>query len=233
MVLRPVGVVDAVVDRSVHRLKGDLLRHGGGDDPPGLLPHRGLVPTVILPVVAAHVEGAIDRDGPNPRRGAVRLSVLTDGEMCKSSASAILRSSSFDQVVMVGSPSKLLPSVAILIVGDLFHPLDHLTVEILLNGDMRHGGGWRRAMPMLLARREPDHIAGMNLFNQTDLALHPPATGCDHQGLTQRVSVPCCSSAGLERDTGTGRACRSVCLKQRVNAHQAGKPVGRSFVGRL
>src|SRR5271165_2299452 len=38
---------------------------------PAFLPHRGLVPTRILPVVAAHVEGVIDRDGPNPRRGAV------------------------------------------------------------------------------------------------------------------------------------------------------------------
>jgi hypothetical protein len=28
MVLRPVDVVDALVDRSIHRLEGDLLRHG-------------------------------------------------------------------------------------------------------------------------------------------------------------------------------------------------------------
>jgi len=61
MVLRPVGVVDAAVDRSVHRLEGDLLRQAGGDYPPGRLPHRGLVPTRILPVVAAHVEDIIDR----------------------------------------------------------------------------------------------------------------------------------------------------------------------------
>ena len=52
MVLRSVGVVDAVVDRSVYRLERDLLRHAGGDDPPGLLPRRSLVPTRILSVVA-------------------------------------------------------------------------------------------------------------------------------------------------------------------------------------
>ena len=40
MVLRPVDIIDAVVDRSVYRLERDLLRHAGGDDPPGLLPHR-------------------------------------------------------------------------------------------------------------------------------------------------------------------------------------------------
>src|SRR5260221_14107800 len=78
MVLRSVGVVDAVVDRSVHRIEGDLLRHAGSDDPPRLLPRCGLVPTRVLPVVAAHVEGVVDRDGPNPRRGAVRPPVRTE-----------------------------------------------------------------------------------------------------------------------------------------------------------
>ncbi len=39
----------------------------------------------------------------------------------------------------------------ILIVADLFHPLDDLAVFLLLNGDVRHGGCWRRAVPMLLA----------------------------------------------------------------------------------
>jgi len=80
--------------------------------------------------------------------------------------------------------------LAILVVGDHFHPFDDLAVEIFLNGDMRHGGGWRRAMPMLLARREPDHIAGMNLFNRTGLALRLAAAGCDNQGLTERMCVP-------------------------------------------
>src|SRR5260221_313384 len=78
MVLRPVGVVDAVVDRSVHRLEGDLLGHAGSDDPPRPLPRCGLVPTRVLPVVAAHVEGVVDRDRPYPRRGAVRHPILTE-----------------------------------------------------------------------------------------------------------------------------------------------------------
>src|SRR5437870_8374808 len=49
-------------------------------------------------------------------------------------------------------------SALILFVADLFHPLNHLTVERLLNGDMSHGGRWRSAVPMLLTRRKPDHI---------------------------------------------------------------------------
>src|ERR1700746_405244 len=34
-------LLDGAVDRSVHRFEGDLLGNAGGDDPPGLLPHRG------------------------------------------------------------------------------------------------------------------------------------------------------------------------------------------------
>src|SRR3954449_3930328 len=78
LVLRPVGVVDEVVDRPVDRLERDFLRHAGGSDPPRLLPHRSLVPTRALPVVGTHVEGVADCDGPDPRRGAVRYPVLTE-----------------------------------------------------------------------------------------------------------------------------------------------------------
>src|SRR2546427_11117463 len=77
-VLLPVGVVDEVVDRPVDGLKGDFLRHAGGDDSPRLLPRRGLVPTRVPPVVAAHVEGTVDRDRPDPRWSAVRRPVLTE-----------------------------------------------------------------------------------------------------------------------------------------------------------
>src|SRR4051794_19293812 len=49
--LRPVRVVDAVIDRPLDRLEGDFLRHAGGRDPPCLLPYHRLVPTRLLPVV--------------------------------------------------------------------------------------------------------------------------------------------------------------------------------------
>ena len=78
MVLRSVGIVDAVVDRSVYRLARDLLRHAGRDDPLGLLPHRGRIPTRILPIVAAHVEDVIDRNAPDPSWSAVRQPSLTE-----------------------------------------------------------------------------------------------------------------------------------------------------------
>src|SRR5947207_4810404 len=77
-VLRAVSVIDTIVDWPVDRLEGDLLRHAGGDHPPCPLPYGGLIPARLLSVVAADVEGVIDRDRPNPRRGAVRHPVLTE-----------------------------------------------------------------------------------------------------------------------------------------------------------
>ncbi len=97
--------------------------------------------------------------------------------------------------------------------------------------------GWRcaswpwsaRPVPMLLARREPDHVAGMDLLDRAALPLDPAAAGRDDQGLPQRMGVPGRPGPGLERDAGTGRTCRGVCLEQRVDADRAGEPVGRSF----
>ena len=63
---------------AVDRLEADLLRYAGDSDPARPLPHRCLVPTRILSVVAAHVKPAIDHDRPYPRRGSVRLPVLAE-----------------------------------------------------------------------------------------------------------------------------------------------------------
>ena len=37
----------------------------------------------------------------------------------------------------------------VLLIADVFHPLDHFAVEVFLNGDMSHCGRRRRAVPML------------------------------------------------------------------------------------
>ena len=126
-----------------------------------------------------------------------------------------------------------LSSLAVLFVADFFQPVHRLAVERFLNGDMRHGRRRRGAVPMLFAWRDRDHIAGMNLVNRTALLLHPSATGGDDQSLTERMGVPCCSGAGFEGDTGAGGASRGAWLEQWINAHCAGKPVGRSLAGWL
>src|SRR6266550_1295477 len=72
----------------------------------------------------------------------------------------------------------------VLFVADLLHPVDDLAVEVFLDCDVSHGGGRRRAMPVLLARRAPDDVARSNHFDRTTPALHEPVAGRDDQGLT-------------------------------------------------
>src|SRR5882762_11064157 len=84
---------------------------------------------------------------------------------------------------------------------------------------------------MLLTRRAPDHVARPNFLFRAGLALHPPTSGRDDQGLPERMLVPRCPGAGLERDTDTQDARRSGCLEQWVNAYHAGKIFVRSFAG--
>ena len=66
-------------------------------------------------------------------------------------------------------------SPAVLLVCNLLHPVDDLAVVLLLDGNVRHGRGGRRAVPMLFSRREPDHIAGVDLFDWSALAPRPAA----------------------------------------------------------
>ena len=104
---------------------------------------------------------------------------------------------------------------------------------MLINGDVRHGGSRRGAMPMLFTGRNPDHVSGPNFFNGSAPALHPPAAGGDNEILTQRVGVLECSRAGFEGDADAQCAGRSIYLEEGIDAHVAGKPIGRSFSGGL
>src|SRR5439155_14884341 len=107
----------------------------------------------------------------------------------------------------------------VLFVANLFHPVGGLPVELFLNGDVRYGRRCRGAVPMLLTRREPDHVPRPNLLDRPSPALCQAEASCHNQRLAQRVSVPCRPSAGLERDTSADRPCRIVCLKQGVDAY--------------
>src|SRR5437667_386839 len=42
------------------------------------LPHCSLIPTRLLPVVAAHIERVVDGDGPDPGRRAVGQPILAE-----------------------------------------------------------------------------------------------------------------------------------------------------------
>src|SRR2546430_12599133 len=96
------------------------------------------------------------------------------------------------------------PDVLLLLVADLFHPVHDLAIEVFLNGEVRHGGGWRGAVPMLLTGRDPDHVTGPDLLDRPSPALRAAAAGGHDQGLAQRGGVPCPPGARAERHTCAG-----------------------------
>ena len=118
-------------------------------------------------------------------------------------------------------------SLSVLLIAHVFQPIDHLAVEPLLDGDVRHGRTRRRPVPVLLARREPDHVAGTDLLDRATLPLDPAAAGRDDEGLAQRVGVPGRPGPGLQRDAVAGRTGWHFRREQRVDADRAGEPVGR------
>src|ERR1700742_1596547 len=89
-------------------------------------------------------------------------------------------------VVYQGSVS----TSSILLVRHFFHPIDDFTVERFLNGNVCHRGCGRGAMPMLLVRRKPDHVAWPDFFDRSALALRPSQTRRDDQRLTQWMRMP-------------------------------------------
>jgi hypothetical protein len=63
-------------------------------------------------------------------------------------------------------------------------------VERLCNCDMAHRGGRSRAVPMFLARREPDDVTGADFLDRSAVALRPAPTGRDDKGLVERMRMP-------------------------------------------
>src|SRR5882762_287814 len=92
----------------------------------------------------------------------------------------------------------------VLLVGDLLQPIDILAVELLCNCDVRHARGWRRAMPVLLAGRTPNHVARPNFLDGFAPALGPSESRCDDQGLAERVRVPRRARTRFERYAPAG-----------------------------
>ena len=60
-------------------------------------------------------------------------------------------------------------------VGYVLQPIYDLTIETLLNRDVRHGRGRCGAVPMLLPGRKPDHITRVNLLDGAPFLLSPTA----------------------------------------------------------
>src|SRR5271154_4687117 len=95
-------------------------------------------------------------------------------------------------------------SGSVLFVTHMFHPFNNLAVELFLNGNMRHPGRWRGAMPVLFPGSKPDHITRMNFLHRPAPALRPTAARGDDQRLAERMRMPRRPSARFEGDAGAG-----------------------------
>ena len=90
---------------------------------------------------------------------------------------------------------------------DLLQPVDGFAVEPLLNGDVRHRGGRRRAVPVLFARREPDDVAGANLLDRAAPSLRQSAAGGDDERLARADA--CATRSGRRARTSRARRRRA------------------------
>src|SRR4051794_34452025 len=86
----------------------------------------------------------------------------------------------------------------IFLVGHVFHPLDMRAIERFLHRDMDHAGVRPGAVPMLLVRRNPDCVAGLDLADRSAFRLHTTDTRYDVQRLPERMRMPRRARAGLE-----------------------------------
>src|SRR5438874_11888029 len=101
----------------------------------------------------------------------------------------------------------------ILVFTDLFHPLHGLAVLLLVNRNVGHCRRGRRTVPVLFTRRDPDHVAGPDLFDRPTPALRAAHAGDDDECLTEWMRLPGGAGARLECDARARHAGGLRCLK--------------------
>jgi len=115
----------------------------------------------------------------------------------------------------------------------VFQPVHGFAVEGFGDGDVGEGGGGSGAVPVFFAWREPDDVAGVDGFHGAAGALNAAGTGGDDEGLAEGMGMPGGAGAGFKGDNGTADAGGIAAFEGRVNANDAGEPVGRAFGGGL
>src|SRR6266403_6391932 len=206
-------------DRAAHLL----------DDAAILMPHRCRSSDGVDAAVGPKIRSAhASRSDPDDRVGRLhdrwRIAVL------EANVAGAVKNSCLHRLSPCGHDdvSKLF---AILLVGDLLHPVDVLAVEGFLYGNVGQCGRRRSAVPMLQARWKPHDVAWADFFDGTALALHPSQARGNDQGLAERMGVPCRPCAGFEGDLATAHPRRIWRLEQRIYPDRSGKPVWRPFGG--
>src|SRR5439155_13525285 len=120
-------------------------------------------------------------------------------------------------------------SLPVLLVADLLEPVHVLATDRSRQGDVRHGGGRRRAVPVLDARRTPDDVAGADLHDRSAPLLRPTHARGDDQMLTRGMRVPGRPGSRLERHVGSGERRPVLGAKQRIDTDVAGEVLRRAL----
>ena len=101
-------------------------------------------------------------------------------------------------LLTAGARRRLLSEV--LVIGNVFEPVDGAAVDEGLDGDVGHRGLGGAAMPVLDPGWSPDDIAFGDALLVPAPLLHPPVTGGDDEGLPAGVGVPGSPCAWSEVD---------------------------------
>src|ERR1700716_221569 len=112
---------------------------------------------------------------------------------------------------------------AILLVRNPLHPIDVPAIDSFLNGDVTHGVARGCSMPVLHARRNPHHVARLDLALFAAPVLYPSRSGGDDQNLPGGVRVPGAARAGLEGDVARTHARLRTRAHERGDHHGAGE----------
>ena len=117
------------------------------------------------------------------------------------------------------------PRQGVLFVGDSFEPLNvHTMVVELLDGEVHHSVPDGGAVPVNLARLDPNRVAGANLPRRLPFELNAPQSGQDVQCLPERMSVPCSARSRLERYPDGFQFGRRTGRDDLVQPNRAGEP---------
>lgn len=123
-------------------------------------------------------------------------------------------------------------SRAVVAIAHLLHPIDHLPLECLLDGDVRHGALLAGSVPVLFIRGKPDDVARVYSFNLAAIALHPAATGNNNKCLSKRMRVPRGARPRFESNQRSPSSRRRLAFEKWINSNLPAEPISGTFSGR-
>src|SRR5262245_25000235 len=246
-----LGQLHRIDDREIHTELSDT--HLLGVLCHEIVPHQGIggrLDAFHLQVLFGHAEPsvakgfrelhllaqAIHQYAKTPLVGARELNALTAADEIRNDQDRELHRRLQFLDGLPGAPWLNTPNLytlstlpSVLLVTHLLHPIDRLAVEALLYRDMRHRCRRRCPVPVFLAGRKGDDVAGANFLDWATLPLDPPAARRDNQGLTERMCMPGGAGTWFKGDARAANAPRIGRGEERVYPHRSSEVVLRSL----